>query len=201
MSTHSVWVLTRMRSTDHDITALLVDLQEGDREAMDLLFPLLYDELHRMAQQQLRGERPDHTFSPTSLVHEAYLKLIDQTRTNWTNRAHFFGIASLAMRRILINHARKQNALKRGGGAEVITLSDGDVGREARTAELLDLDEALDRLERLSERASKVVVMRFFGGLRQEEIAAALDVSVPTVQRDWQTARAWLSRELNGTPR
>lgn len=187
-----------MAQQDRDITALLGELQAGDQEAVDALFPLLYDELHVMARRRLRDERGDHTLNPTSLVHEAYLKLIDQTRTNWQNRAHFFGIAALAMRRILINYARRRNAERRGGDAEVVTLVDGDVMREARPSEFIALDEALERLERMSERAGKVVMMRFFAGLTQEEIAEALGVSVPTVQRDWTTARAWLSRELSG---
>jgi RNA polymerase sigma factor (TIGR02999 family) len=188
-----------MAKQDPDITALLGQLQGSGQDAADVLFPLLYEELHSLAQRQLRGERSDHTLSPTSLVHEAYLKLVDQTRTSWENRAHFFGIAALVMRRLLMNYARQRNAAKRGGDAEVVTLLDGDAARTARPAELLALDEALDRLARVSERASSVVVMRFFGGLKQEEIAEALGVSVPTVQRDWQTARAWLSRELSGS--
>ena len=184
-----------MDGHEPDITALLRDLRSGAPEAVDVLFPLLYDELHALAQRQLRGERDDHTLNPTALLHEAYLRLVDQTRTDWANRAHFFGIASLIMRRILINYARDRKAARRAGG-EVVTLVDDDVAREARPAELLALDEAIDRLERVSTRACNVVVMRFFGGLKQEEIAEALGVSVPTVQRDWQTARAWLSREL-----
>lgn len=185
-----------MATSDRNITALLGDLKGGDQEAVDILFPLLYDELHVMAQRRLSAERRDHTLSPTALVHEAYLKLVDQTRTDWENRAHFFGIAALVMRRILISYARQRTAERRGGDAEVVTLLDGDVAREARTDDLLALDEALDRLSDVSERAGKVVMMRFFAGLNQDEIAEALGVSVPTVQRDWQTARAWLSREL-----
>ena len=185
-----------MPRDDHDITALLGDLQSGDPEAVDVLFPLLYDELRVLAQRRLGGERRDHTMSPTALVHEAYLKLVDQSRTDWENRAHFFGIAALAMRRILISYARQRKAEKRGGDAEVVTLMDGEVAREARPEELISLDEALDRLAEVSERAAEVVMMRFFAGLNQDEIAEALGVSVPTVQRDWQTARAWLSREL-----
>lgn len=189
--------LRSMSPPDRDITAILADLRSGDPRAVDVLFPVLYDELRILAERRLNRERRDHTLSPTALVHEAYLKLIDQTRTNWENRAHFFGIAAMAMRRILINYARQRNAEKRGGDAEVVTLVDGDVAREARSDDLLALDEALDRLSEVSERAANVVVMRFFAGLTQEEIAEALDVSVPTVQRDWQTARAWLSRALS----
>lgn len=186
-----------MATNDRDITALLEGLQSGDQDAVDALFPLLYDELHFLAERKLSEERADHTLNPTALVHEAYLKLIDQTRTTWKNRAQFFGIASLAMRRILMNYARQRQADKRGGYLEVVTLLDGDIIRETRTEDLLALDEALVRLADISERASKVVLMRFFGGLNQGDIAEALGISAPTVQRDWQTARAWLSRELS----
>ncbi|MEZ4700309.1 MAG: sigma-70 family RNA polymerase sigma factor [Rhodothermales bacterium] len=185
-----------MAQPDRDITALLADIQSGDEAAIETLFPLLYSELHELARRQLRDERADHTLNPTSLVHEAYLKLIDQTRTSWENRSHFLGIAAMVMRRILIDYARQRRAERRGGAFEKVTLVDDNLARAASLGELLALDEALTRLEQVSGRASQVVVMRFFAGLQQEEIAAALRVSVPTVQRDWQTARAWLSREL-----
>ena len=185
-----------MPTEDRDITALLGEVRNGERAAVDVLFPVLYDELRRLAEHRLSRERRDHTLSPTALVHEAYLKLIDQTRTDWENRAHFFGIAALVMRRILINYARERSAEKRGGGVEVVTLMEGDVARETSPRDLLTLDAALKRLSAVSERAARVVTMRFFAGLTQEEIAEALGVAVPTVQRDWQTARAWLSREL-----
>jgi RNA polymerase sigma factor (TIGR02999 family) len=179
------------------ITALLGELSGGNRTIVDSLLPLVYDELHDMARRQLRKERPDHTLNATALVHEAYLKLVDQKKVNWQNRAHFFGIASLAMRRILINYAQMHIAEKRGGNNILVTFDDSATPRETRAEELIVLDEALKRLEQLNERQAKVVEYRFFGGLTQEEIAAVLDISVPTVRRDWRLARAWLSRELN----
>ncbi|NNF59163.1 MAG: sigma-70 family RNA polymerase sigma factor [Rhodothermaceae bacterium] len=180
----------------HDITALLVELEGGNRTVVDQLLPHVYDELQVMAHRQLRGERSDHTLNTTALVHEAYIKLADQDQATWQNRAHFFGIAALAMRRILINYAHKRRAEKRGGGAVVATLVEGEVAKEARAEELIALDEALDRLAQLSERQAKIVELWFFGGLTQEEIAEVLDISVPTIRRDWRMARAWLSREL-----
>ncbi len=158
--------------------------------------PRVYDQLHVLAHRQLRKERGNHTFNTTALVHEAYLKLVDQDQASLQNRAHFFAIAALAMRRILINYANKKNAEKRGGGVIRTTFDEGRVVREGKTDELLALDEALDRLQEMNERQSLVVTYRFFGGLTQQEIAEVLDVSVPTVRRDWRLARAWLSREM-----
>jgi RNA polymerase sigma factor (TIGR02999 family) len=180
----------------HNITLMLGQLSEGNREVVDKLLPLVYEELRRLAHGQLRGERADHTLNATALVHEAYLKLVDQERVNWQNRAHFFAIAAQSMRRILINYAETRRAQKRGGGQAVATFSDELMGGETKAEELIDLDEALKRLEELNERQSKVVEYRFFGGLSQEEIAEVLGVSVPTVKRDWRVAKAWLSREL-----
>ncbi|NBC01191.1 MAG: sigma-70 family RNA polymerase sigma factor [Bacteroidetes bacterium] len=177
-------------------TALLDDLTGGNRTVIDAVLPQVYDELRALARRKLRGERPDHTLNTTALVHEAYEKLVQQDRMTWQNRAHFMGVAALSMRRILINHAHKRNAQKRGGGAPVATFEDGMAPRAVHAAELIDLDDALQRLEQLSERQAKVVTYRFFGGLTQKEIAEALGVSVPTVRRDWRLARAWLSREL-----
>jgi RNA polymerase sigma factor (TIGR02999 family) len=179
------------------ITELLDELSSGNRTVVDSLLPLVYNELHDMAGRQLRRERPDHTLNATALVHEAYLKLIDQKKVNWQNRAHFFGIASLAMRRILINYAQMHIAEKRGGNNVLVTFDDAAMPRESKAEELLVLDEALQHLGELNERQAKVVEYRFFGGLTQEEIAEVLNVSVPTVRRDWRLARAWLSRELN----
>ena len=178
-----------------DITALLANLRGGDEAAVDALLPLVYDELQALARGQLRGEREGHTLNPTALVHEAYLKLVGQD-ANWQNRAHFFGIASLAMRRVLVHYARRRAAEKRGGGVAAVTLEEEAVAHEAPAEELLALDEALTRLGEIAERPAKVVELRFFGGLTQEEAAEALGVSVPTVQRDWQTAKAWLGRTL-----
>ena len=180
----------------HEITQLLADLSGGNDGVVDALMPLVYQELQALARRQLRGERSGHTINTTALVHEAYLKLIGQQEVNWQNRAHFFSIAAMAMRRILINYAHRRMADKRGGGQVVATFEEEGVLRESRAEELVALDEALDRLARLNERQSQVVTYRFFGGLTQEEIAAVLDVSVPTVRRDWRLARAWLSKEL-----
>jgi RNA polymerase sigma factor (TIGR02999 family) len=185
-----------MDASPGDITQLLVELGRGDDAVVDALMPRVYDEMRVLARRQLRGERPDHTLNATALVHECYLKLVRQEEVDWKNRAHFFGIASLAMRRILINYANKRLAEKRGGGAAVVTFEEGFMGGEAQAEELLALDEALTRLEAMNERQSKGVTMRFFGGLTQKEIAEVLDVSVPTVRRDWRIARAWLGREL-----
>lgn len=179
-----------------DITVLLHELSEGNRGVVDALMPLVYDELHAMAERQMRGERANHTLNSTALVHEAYMKLVDQTRVTWQNRAHFFAIAAQSMRRILINYAQARRAQKRGGGQILATFDEEQVVRETRAEELIALDEALERLKELNERQCKVVEFRFFAGLTQEEIAEVLDVSVPTVRRDWRLARAWLSREL-----
>jgi RNA polymerase sigma factor (TIGR02999 family) len=179
-----------------DFTAMLESLNGGNRTVVDAMLPRVYDELRAMARRQLRGERADHTLNTTALVHEAYEKLVQQDRMTWQNRAHFLSIAALSMRRILLNYARDRAAQKRGGGAPVATFEDGMAPRTVRVEELIDLDDALNRLEERSERQSQVVTYRFFGGLTQKEIAEVLDVSVPTVRRDWRLARAWLSREL-----
>jgi RNA polymerase sigma factor (TIGR02999 family) len=179
-----------------DVTRLLGELQDGNRNVIDALLPLVYDHLHDVARRQLRGERANHTLNATALVHEAYLKLVDQRSASWQNRAHFLAIAAQAMRRILINYANRRVAAKRGGGDALVTFDEDLVGKESRADELLHLDECLERLRVLSERQSKVVEYRFFGGLTQEEIAEVLGVSVQTVRLDWRMARAWLSREM-----
>jgi RNA polymerase sigma factor (TIGR02999 family) len=175
---------------------MLAELNGGNRTVLDAILPRVYDELRAMARRKLRGERANHTLNTTALVHEAYEKLVQQDRMTWQNRAHFMGVAALSMRRILINYAHKRNAQKRGGGEPVVTFEDGMAPRDVHAAELIDLDDALKRLEDLSERQATVVTYRFFGGLTQKEIAEVLNVSVPTVRRDWRLARAWLSREL-----
>jgi len=175
---------------------MLAELNGGNRTVVDALLPRVYDELRAIARRKLRGERADHTLNTTALVHEAYEKLVQQDRMTWQNRAHFMGVAALSMRRILINYAHKRNAQKRGGGAPVTTFEDGMAPRDVHAEELIDLDDALKRLEQFSERQAQVVTYRFFGGLTQKEISEVLDVSVPTVRRDWRLARAWLSREL-----
>ena len=180
----------------NDITRMLAELTGGNQDVVNALLPLIYDELHGMADNQLRRERKDHTLNATALVHEAYLKLVDQSRVSWQNRAHFLGVASQAMRRILINYAEQRRALKRGGEMVATTFDDDLVPRETRADQLIDLDEALTRLKALNGRQAAVVEYRFFGGLTHEEIAEVVGVSVPTVRRDWRLARAWLSHEL-----
>lgn len=181
---------------EKDVTILLQELSSGNREIVDQLFPVVYDDLMRMAHKKLQGERKNHTLNTTSLVHEAYLKLVDQERVNWKNRAHFFAISAQAMRRILINYAKQRLADKRGSGEPLATFNEELIVRETRADEIIRLDEALERLNQLNERQAKVVEYRFFAGLTQEEIAEVLGVSVPTVRLDWRLARAWLSREL-----
>jgi RNA polymerase sigma factor (TIGR02999 family) len=178
-----------------EITAILAALRGGDRDAFGAVFPLVYDELRQMARRRMRGERPGHTLSPTALVHEAYLKLAGLERIEWRNRAQFFAVAAQAMRQVLVDHALRRKARKRGGGQVHVTL--GEVAAQApRVEEILSLDEALRRLESFDERRARVVVCRFFAGMEVDETAAALGVSEATVKRDWSFARAWLNREL-----
>ncbi|HLL75593.1 MAG TPA: sigma-70 family RNA polymerase sigma factor [Pyrinomonadaceae bacterium] len=179
-----------------EMTLLLAAWSDGDREALDKLLPLVERELHRLARRYMSRERPDHTLQATALVNEAYVRLIDQTRVRWQNRAHFFAIAAQTMRRILIDHARKQTYAKRGGGALKVALDDAPALTDERAAELVALDEALAGLAKLDERKARVVELRYFGGLGVEEVAEVLGVSVDTVTRDWRRARAWLRREL-----
>jgi RNA polymerase sigma factor (TIGR02999 family) len=177
---------------DHDVTGLLVAWRHGDATAVDRLFPLVYDELRRIAHHQLSRERGDHTLSTTALVHEAYIKLVDQTRAQWADRSQFFAIASRAMRRILVDYARQHLAGKRGGRRERVTLGEEHLSLDYRADLLLAVDEALDRLRELDERASRVVECRFFGGFTEEETAVALGITDRTVRRDWVRAKAWL---------
>ncbi len=183
------------RDPPHDVTALLGQLAGGNGTVVDSLMPLVYHELRAIARRQLRRERANHTLSATALVHEAYLKLVDQ-KSDWKNRAHFYAIAAQAMRRILINYAHRRRAAKRGGGEAFVTFDEELAPVESRAEDLLQLDEALERLQGMSERQCRGVVYRFFGGMTQEEIAEVLGVSVQTVRLDWRLARAWLSREL-----
>jgi RNA polymerase sigma-70 factor (ECF subfamily) len=164
----------------------------------DRLLPIVYGELRRLAAAYLRGERPGHTLQPTALVHEAYLRLIDQKQIDWTNRAQFIGIAAVMMRRILVNHARDRIADKRGGGAEHVPLTLTGDGIGAPEVNLLDLHDALTDLSESDPRKGRIVELKFFGGLTTEEIAETLDVSVATVERDWKFARAWLYRAVSG---
>jgi RNA polymerase sigma-70 factor (ECF subfamily) len=181
-----------------DITQILQEVSGGNREAPARLMPLVYDELRRLADHYLRRERPDHTLQPTALVHEAYLKLIDQTRVDWQNRAHFFGVAAQLMRRILVDHARRHQAEKRGGFRQKLTLDEAVDYSRTRDVDLVKLDDALTALAQFDARQSRVVELRFFGGLTIEETAEALSVSPATVKVDWSMAKAWLRREIGG---
>lgn len=168
------------------------------RGAIEELVPLVYDELHRLAAAYMRDERGSHTLQPTALAHEAYLKLVDESEAGWRGRAHFFAAAARAMRQILVDHARARGAAKRGGGRERITLADAAGGPATAPLDLLALDEALADLARLSDRRARLVEMRFFAGLTNEEAAEALGVATATVEKDWYLARAWLRRRLGG---
>jgi len=183
-------------SPSHEITGLIIEARRGSHDALDRLFPLVYEELRRMAHRVLLRERASHTLNTTALVHEAYLKLVDQDRANWNDRAHFLAIAATAMRRILVDYARRQKRLKRGGERRGVTLDDAMLVADERADTLLALDEALPSLGALNERLSRVVECRFFAGLTTEETAAALQVTTRTVERDWQKARAWLYARL-----
>lgn len=178
-------------------TRLLADLESGDGTAAARLLPLVYDQLRAVADSFFRRQPFDHTLQPTALVHEAYLRLINQKDAKWGSRAHFFAVASKAMRQILINHAERRAAAKRGGDRQKLALSEDLIAAPQRDIDLLALDEALTKLSALSERMGRVVELRFFGGLTVEEVAHVLDVSTRTVEGDWKTARAWLSRELS----
>jgi len=179
-----------------DVTQMLIKVTDGNKEVVNSLFPIVYKELRQMAQNQLRNERRGHTINATALVHEAYFKLVDQRSVAWQNKAHFFGIAAQAMRRILINYANSRSAQKRGSGTPNLTLIDGSEEKALNTEDLIDLDNVLKKLEDLNERQSKIIEYWFFVGLTHEEIAEVIGMSLPTVRRDWRLARAWLSREL-----
>jgi RNA polymerase sigma factor (TIGR02999 family) len=184
-------------STQYPLTQLLVDWCSGDESAPDKLFPLVYQELKRIARRHLRKEMPGHTLQTTALVNDAYLRLVDQKRVSWQNRAHFYAIAAQTMRRILLDHARSQARLKRGGAVCKVSLDEAAMVSAGQAAELLVLDEALQELARIDPRRSKVVELRFFGGLSNSEIAEVLKIAPNTVIRDWNMARAWLYREMS----
>jgi RNA polymerase sigma factor (TIGR02999 family) len=179
------------------ITDLLIQVRHGAPDAMDRLLPLVYEQLRRIAHRQLGGERPGHTLGTTGLVHETYLKLVDQTRVEWRDRGHFFALAAQAMRRILVDYARRYRAQRRGGGLRRVSLTDG-VAVEEQAELLLAVHEASGRLAAVNERLSRVVECRYFAGLTEEETALALGVTVRTVERDWVKARGWLYQELRG---
>lgn len=182
-----------------DVSTLLRAWRDGDRDALDRLTPIVYQELHRLAQRYMRGERPGHSLQATALVNEAYMRLVDYKRMQWQNRAHFFAVSAQLMRRILVEHARRHN-LKRGGGVQHVSLDTAAIVGRGRTADLVALDEAMQALARLDPRKTRVVELRFFGGLSVEETAEVLKISSVTVMRDWSTARAWLYREMSGGP-
>lgn len=180
-----------------DVTQLLLAWRGGDPSAAERLLPTIYDELRRQAARAMRHEPSENTLQPTALVHEAYLRLVDQRRVEWKNRAHFFGVAAQLMRRILVDHARARHAKKRGGGMQRLTLSDVDGAASENAIDVLALHEALDALAALDPLQARLVELRYFSGLNIEETAAALDVSPATVKREWAVARAWLRRELS----
>ena len=186
-----------MATAAGDVTLLLAELANGKKDAADQLLPLVYDELRRVARRHLRHERIGHTLQPTALVHEAYLKLVNQRDVTWRGRAHFIGVASRIMRRILVDHARKRLREKRGGGQENLPLNENLVGLSDRESEeLIALDAAPTGLRSLDDRQSRIVEMRYFGGLTNEETAEVLGISARTVKREWAMARAWLRSEI-----
>ena len=180
-----------------EVTQLLVDWGNGNQAALDRLMPLVYTELRQLAHRYMRRERPGHTMQTTALIHEAYLRLVDQNQVRWQHQAHFFGIAARLMRQILIEHARSHTRAKRGGGVGTISLDEAAIVSQARATELLALDDALERLATIDPRKSQVVELRFFGGLSVEEAAIVLNIAPNTVLRDWRMAKAWLRREIN----
>jgi RNA polymerase sigma factor (TIGR02999 family) len=177
------------------VTDLLIDLQHGKEGALEALMPVVYDELRRIAARFIQAEREDHTLQPTALVHEAYLRLVDQRTTNYQNRLHFYSLAATLMRRIIVDHARRRNASKRASG-NVIRLEPGMDAAIEQSEDVVRVDAALDQLAKLDPRQARVVELRFFGGLSTEETAQALGISERTVKREWAMARAWLHREL-----
>jgi RNA polymerase sigma factor (TIGR02999 family) len=180
-----------------EVTQLLIDWSHGDRAALEKLTPLVYEELRRLAHRYMEGQRPDHTLQTTALVNEAYLRLADQRRPNFTNRSHFLAVAAKAMRQILVNHAKAAQRQKRGAGASKVELDEAALVSPEETGAILDLNDALERLATLDSRKAEVVELSYFGGLKQEEIAEVLKVSTVTVRRDWVFAKAWLYAELH----
>lgn len=179
------------------ITLLLHAAASGERRDLDALLTAIYEDMRRLALAHMGGERPDHTLQPTALVHEAYVRLIDQRTTDWKDRLHFFALASRIIRRILIDHARAHQAAKRGGGGTRISLGDHDAAAPSRDPDVLALDEALEELARMSAQQARIVELRYFGGCTIDEIATLLDIGKRTVDREWQAARAWLFDRLN----
>ena len=184
------------QATPKSVTELLLDWSNGSQEALDALMPLVYDELHRLARSYMRRENPGHTLQTTGLVHEAYLRLVDQ-KANWKSRSHFFGIAAQMMRRILVDHAKGRQTSKRGGDFRKVSLDEPLAVSDQPDMDLVALDEVLARLEKMDPQRGRIVELRFFGGLSNQEVSEILDVSPATVQRQWAGARAWLYHELS----
>ncbi|MCX6605145.1 MAG: sigma-70 family RNA polymerase sigma factor [Acidobacteria bacterium] len=181
---------------NNEVTQLLANLRSGENQAHDQLFPIVYNELRKIAANYMRRERADHTLQATALVHEAYMQLVDQTRVTWQSRAHFFGVAAQLMRRILVDHARTQNALKRGGDAQKLSLDDSLGLASGPPVAFDELDEALNRLQQLDPNQAKIVELRFFGGLTVEEVSEVIGSSTATIEREWRMAKAWLHAQL-----
>ncbi|MEK6405374.1 MAG: sigma-70 family RNA polymerase sigma factor [Acidobacteriota bacterium] len=185
-----------MTSSQNEVTQLLLDWGKGDRAALDKLVPVVYQELRRLAAYHMRRERPGHTLQTSALVNEAYMRLVDYRDMRWQSRAHFFAVAAQAMRRILVEHARKRHFAKRGGGALKVSFDEAAIVSQDQSAELVALDDALTSLEALDPRKSRIVELRYIGGLNIEETAEVLDISPATVQREWRAAKAWLYRAI-----
>ena len=181
----------------HDVTQLLIAWSDGDQAARDRLMPVVYEELHRLARHYMSRESPGHTLQTSALVNEAFLRLVDQRNVHWQSRAHFFGIAAQMMRRILVDYARSRSYAKRGGGARRLTLDEGLIVSDERSAEVVAVHEALEELAKFDARKSQIVELRFFGGLSIDETAEVLGVSPGTVMADWTVAKAWLRREIS----
>jgi len=189
--------MTKDSTPQHEITQLLDAWSSGNQSALDELYPLVYDELHRLARRYMSREKKGHTLQTTALINEAYVRLVDQRNVHWANRSHFFAISAQIMRRILIDHPRSHAYAKRGGGQEQVSLDETATLQVTRAAELIKLDDALQSLAELDQRRSKVVELRYFGGLSVEETAAVLEVSPDTVMRDWSMAKIWLHRAIS----
>ena len=189
-----------MPSTDGQVTLLLKAMNRGDKSAADQLLPIVYSELHRLAKSYMSRERRDHTLQPTALINQAYLRIAQQEHMEWQNHAHFIGFAANVMRRVLVDHARERNAAMRGGGRMRVELDEGVASSPEASAEILQLEEALTRLEQMNPRQAQVVEMRYFGGLSVEEVAGILGIAPRSVKRDWALARMWLYQEIQKRP-
>jgi len=184
----------------NEVTQLLVSWGKGDQQSLESLIPLVYDELRRQARRYLRRERPDHTLQSSALVHEVYVRLIDQRQANWHNRSQFFGVAAQLMRRILVDHARSRGAVKRGAGVTKLAIAEEVAAIEMQNVDLIALDTSLTKLGQIDPQQCRIVELRFFSGLSIEDTADALSISPATVKRDWAMAKAWLYREISGSP-